>query len=77
MFDRGQIDEKEFKTLKKRIDHLVVNLKEYSPDWKQPPLKEFLKKLTFFTYFSDDELDALLKTAKEKDVHKDDWVVKV
>lgn len=74
---RGQIDEKEFTMLKKRIDALVMKLNEFSPEWKQPPLKQFLKTLPFFSFFSDDELNALLLCSKEIDVHKDDWMMKV
>ena len=53
-------------TLKRRLDKLVVNTNDYNPDWKQQPLKEFLKKLTFFSYFSDEEIEALLSVSKEK-----------
>ena len=63
--------------LKKRIDALVMNLNEYSPAWRQPPLGEFLKTLPFFSYFSADEIKALASVATEIDVHKDNWVMKV
>lgn len=63
--------------LKKRLDTLVKTLNEYTPEWKQPPLKQFLKTLPFFNFFTDEEINELVTISTEVEVVKDAWMMKV
>ena len=39
-------------------------------------MKEFLKKIPFFSFFSDDQLDDIIADSKEKPFQKDDFIVR-
>ena len=39
-------------------------------------MKEFLKKIAFFNYFTDEEIDDLLSDAIERPFQKDEFIVK-
>jgi NhaP-type Na+/H+ or K+/H+ antiporter len=75
-FAQGQIDEKEYKTLKKTIDNSSFKLGESNESWEAPPLKKFLETIEFFRFFDNAELDYILEDAEERDFQKDDHVMR-
>lgn len=75
-YNQGQIEEKEFKTLKKTVDKLVYNLSETSDTWDFPDVKEFIKSTAFFKGISNEEIDLILKDSAERAYSQDEIITK-
>jgi len=75
-YKQGQLEDKEYKTLMTNIDNSLGELAENYGSWDLPPLKEFLKKIPFFSFFTDSQLEEIISDSKEKPFQKDDFIVR-
>ncbi|EGR30581.1 sodium hydrogen exchanger family protein, putative [Ichthyophthirius multifiliis] len=72
----GQIDDKQFKTVKNHIEKHQLKLDNIKPSWKSPPVKEFLKNIKFFEFIPDVMLDKIIYESIEIIIEKDNYIVK-
>jgi len=73
---QGQLDDKEFKVLKKIVDTLTYSLGETNEPWELAPGNEFLKKSVFFSSFTEDELKEIDASSELTYFKKDAFITK-
>lgn len=73
---QGQLDEKEFKVLKKIVDSHTYALGETNEPWELAPGNEFLKKSVFFSSFNDEELKEIDASSELCYFKKDAFITK-
>ena len=74
-YNHGQIDENEFKILKKKFDYFAFQLTERSINWTSQTSEEFLRTLPLFQFFTTEEINEII--SKEEAFQKGDFIVKV
>jgi len=75
-YKQAQIEDKEYKVLMTNIENSLAELAENYGSWDLPPLKEFLKKIPFFSFFSESQLEEIIADSKEKPFQKDDFIIR-
>lgn len=54
----------EYEEVKKVIDSYSRKLQRTIPDWQDRPLRSYINDIQLFTYFSEEELDKIMREAK-------------
>jgi len=74
MLHSGQIEEKEYSAIRRKLDRKLNNLDNFKIDWHFPTFNEFVVEFPIFSNLSVDDARNLQRESKQVNFHKGDYL---
>jgi len=77
MLHSGQIEEKEYANIRRKIDRKINSLDSFKIDWHFPTFNEFIVEFPIFSHLSAEDARDIQRESKPANFHKGDFLYKI